>query len=99
MARRKIIWSHKAKIKHLEILEFYYRRNQSRAYSQKIYREFKKSVRLLKKQPRLGLKTDDVSVRALIVGDFIVFYEYTKTEIIVHSIWDCNQNPDDLRIK
>jgi plasmid stabilization system protein ParE len=99
MARRKIIWSHKAKIKHLEILEFYYRRNQSKAYSQKIYREIKKSVALLKKQPRLGIKTDDGSVRALIVGDFIVFYEFTKTEIIIHTIWDSNQNPDDLRIK
>lgn len=99
MARRKIIWSHKAKIKHLEILDFYYRRNQSKSYSLKIYREIKKSIGLLKKQPRLGLKTDDASVRALIVGDFIVFYEYTNTEIIVHTIWDCNQNPNDLRIK
>ena len=99
MARRKIIWSHRAKIKHLEILEFYYRRNQSKSYSQKIYREIKKSIGLLKIQPRLGLKTDNTSVRALIVGDFIVFYEYSKTEIIIHTIWDCNQNPDDLRIK
>jgi plasmid stabilization system protein ParE len=99
MARRKIIWSHRAKIKHLEILEFYYRRNQSKSYSQKIYKEIKKSVNLLKKQPRLGLKTDDPTVRALIVGDFIVFYEFTKSEIIVHTLWDCRQNPDDLKVK
>ena len=99
MARRKIIWSHKAKIKHLEILEFYYRRNQSKTYSQKIYNEIKKSVRLLKNQPKLGLKTDDPTVRALIVGDFIVFYEFTNSEIIVHTLWDSNQNPDNLKIK
>ena len=99
MARRKIVWSHKAKIKYFEILEFYHRRNQSKSYSQKIYREIKKSNGLLKNQPRLGLKTDDDSVRALIIGDFIVFYEYTKTEIIIHTLWDCNQNPNDLKIK
>ena len=99
MAKRKIIWSHKAKIKLSEILEFYYRRNKSKSYSQKLYSEIKKSVRLLKKQPRLGIKTDDSTIRALIIGEFIVFYEFNKTEIIVHSVWDCRQNPDDLRFK
>jgi plasmid stabilization system protein ParE len=99
MAKRKIIWSHRAKIKLSEILEFYYQRNNSKAYSQKIYRELKKSVELLKKQPRLGLKTDDITVRALILGEFIVFYEFNKTEIIIHTIWDCRQNPNDLKIK
>ena len=99
MAKRKIIWSSKAKIKHLEILEFYYQRNQSKTYSQKIYNEIRNSVRLLTKQPRLGLKTDDPTVRALIVGDFIIFYEYTDSEIIVHTIWDCHQNPDGIIFK
>lgn len=99
MAQRKIIWSHKAKIKQLEILEYYYERNQSKAYSQRLYREIRKSIGLLRKQPRLGLRTDDETARALIVGDFIVFYEFTKTEIIVLSIWDCRQNPEDLRIR
>ena len=99
MAKRKIIWSHKAKIKLSEILEFYYQRNKSKTYSQKIYREIKKSVGLLKKQPKLGLKTDDITVRALILGEFIVFYEFNNTEIVIHAIWDCRQNPNDLRIK
>ena len=99
MAKRKIIWSHKAKIKLSEILEFYYQRNNSKTYSQKIYREIQKSLRLLIKQPRLGIKTDDISVRALILGEFIIFYEFTKTEIKVHTIWDCRQNPNDLKIK
>ncbi len=99
MAKRKIIWSHRAKIKLSEILEFYYQRNKSKAYSQKVYREIQKGVRLLQKQPRLGLRTDDETVRALIIGDFLVFYEHTKNEIIVHLVWDCQQNPADLKIK
>ena len=73
MAKRKIVWSHKAKIKFTEILEFYYQRSKNKTYSQKLYREIQKGVRLLKKQPTLGLRTDDGSVRALIIGEYIVF--------------------------
>lgn len=98
MAKRKIIWSHRAKIKLTEILEFYYQRNNSKAYSQKVYQEIQKGVRLLKKQPKLGLRTDDESIRTLIVGDILVFYEYTQSEIIVHLVWDCQQNPADIKI-
>ena len=73
MAKRKIIWSQRVKIKLSEILEFYYQRNKSKMYSRKIYREIKKGVGLLKKQPKLSLNTDDITVRALILGEFIVF--------------------------
>ena len=70
MAKRKIIWSHRAKIKLTEILEFYYKRNNNKVYSQKVFQEIQKGVRLLKKQPKLGLRTDDESVRSLIIGVF-----------------------------
>jgi plasmid stabilization system protein ParE len=99
MAKRKIIWSHRAKIKLAEILEFYHQRNNSKAYSQKVYQEIQKGVRLLQKQPKLGLRTDDESIRTLIIGDFLVFYEFTKSEIIVHLVWDCQQNSADIKIK
>jgi len=99
MAKRKIVWSHKARIKLTEILDFYYQRNKSKTYSQKLYREIQKNIRLLKKQPTLGLKTDEELVRALIIGEYIVFYEYSKVEIIILNIWDCRQNPNNLIIK
>ena len=99
MAKRKIVWSHKARIKLTEILDFYYQRNKSKTYSQKLYREIQKYIRLLKKQPTLGLKTDEELVRALIIGEYIVFYEYSKVEIIILNIWDCRQNPNDLLIE
>jgi len=99
MAKRKIVWSHRARIKLAGILDFYYQRNKSKAYSKKLYRELQKSIKLLIKQPNLGLKTDIDSVRGFVIGEYIVFYEYTKTEIIIHTIWDCRQNPNDLKIK
>ena len=37
MAKRKIVWSHKARIKLLMTLEFYTERNKSKTYSKKLY--------------------------------------------------------------
>jgi len=99
MAKRKIIWSHRAKIKLTEILESITKGTIIKSTLKRSSRKFKKGVRLLKKQPKLGLRTDNESVRSLIIGDFLVFYEYTKNEIIVHMVWDCQQNPTDLKIK
>jgi hypothetical protein len=98
MAARKIIWSHKANIKLFQILEFYSERNKSTTYSKRIFRKFKKELALLKTQPELGTKTDDKLIRGLIVDEFILFYEATSEVIIVHSIWDCRQNPQKLII-
>jgi plasmid stabilization system protein ParE len=99
MAKRKIIWSHRAKIKLFEILKFYAERNHSKTYSEKLYYKFKKELKVLLKYPHLGIKTEIEDVRGLITGDYIIFYETTEKEIIVHTLWDCRQNPDDLTIK
>jgi len=99
MAKRKIVWSHRARIKLYEILKYFADRNKSKTYSEKLYRKFNKELRLLHKQPDLGIKTEIDSVRGLIIGDYIIFYENTVYNIIVHSIWDSRQNPEDLNIK
>ena len=98
MAKRKIVWSHRANIKLFEILDFYAERNKSNTYSKKLFKKFKKELTLLLKQPEIGTRTDIESVRGLIVEEYVLFYEVTLDMIIVHSVWDCRQNPDDLRI-
>ncbi|PTN07809.1 type II toxin-antitoxin system RelE/ParE family toxin [Mangrovibacterium marinum] len=99
MAKRKIIWSHIAKLKVFEILAFYTKRNKSPRYSTKLYKRFNKELALVDSYPELGMKTDFAAVRGLIVEDFILFYEVTSSNIIVHTVWDCRQNPKDLKIK
>jgi len=47
----------------------------------------------------MGIITDFESIRGLIIGDFILFYEITSENIIVHSIKDCRQNPNNFNIK
>lgn len=99
MAKCKIIWSHRAKIKLYEILEFYAKRNKSKAYSAKLYAKFNKEINLLTKYPNLGIKTEIEFVRGLIIDDYTIYYESRKDMIIIHTIWDCRQNPDELIIK
>ena len=99
MAKRKIVWSHKARIKLLMILEFYTERNKSKIYSKKLYTKFNKELSLLLIQPEIGIKTELDLVRGLIVEEFILFYEVTNEMIIVHTLWDSRQNPTNLRIK
>jgi plasmid stabilization system protein ParE len=99
MVKRKIVWSHRSKIRLYEILKYYVNRNKSKTYSEKLYRKFNNQLRLLHKQPDLGIKTEIESIRGLIIGDYIIFYEELEDKIIVHSLWDSRQNPDDLTIK
>lgn len=99
MGKRKIIWSSKANRKLLEILEFYAQRNKSKTYSIKLYHRIRNEIHTLVKQPEIGIKTEIESVRALIVADYILFYEFDKEGIIVHTLWDSRQNPEDLKIK
>ena len=99
MAKRKIIWSNRAKIRLYAILDFYIVRNKSMVYSIKLQKLISKEVNLLLKQPDLGLKTSEDSTRGLIIENYIVYYEITDDKIIIHTIWDSRQNPDNQIIK
>jgi len=99
MAQRKIIWSRRATIKLYSILEFYILRNKSKTYSTKLYTKINKEVKLLQNNPELGIKTTEESIRGLIVESYIVYYQVTGNEIVIHSIWDSRQNPDNKIIK
>ena len=98
MARRKIIWSHRAKIKRLEILDFFIERNKSNTYSKKLNAKINKSVRLLVKYPGMGMKTDIENIRGLIVDHIVLFYEFDNRNLTIQYLWDSRQNPDDLKI-
>jgi plasmid stabilization system protein ParE len=99
MAKLKIVWSDRAKKRLYGILEFYIERNKSKSYSSKLYKLLNKEVKLLLKYPDLGLKTSEESVRGLIIDTFIIYYEVTDDKIIIHTIWDCRQDPDSKIIK
>jgi plasmid stabilization system protein ParE len=99
MAKRKIIWSTKAKVELFEILDFYYQRNGTKTFSEKLNVTFRKSVRLLAKYSDIGIPTDIPNVRNIIEGDYSIFYKIESDTLEILSIWDNRQNPDQLNIK
>ncbi|KOS04919.1 hypothetical protein AM493_01865 [Flavobacterium akiainvivens] len=99
MAVRKIKWSPVAERKLYAILEFFIDRNKSATYSIKLYKTFHKQLAKLSKNPEIGIKTDVNEIRGLIVGDYTLFYEVTDKLIIVHTLWDNRQNPQELKIR
>lgn len=96
MAKRKIVWSSKAKIDLFQILEYFYIRNGSKTYSVKLNAKIRRAVRLLSNHPFLGLQSDVENIRALVEGDYAIFYQVDSETIRITAIWDCRQNPDNL---
>lgn len=35
----------------------------------------------------------------MIVSDYILFYEFIDDAVVIHTLWPCKQNPEDLVIK
>jgi len=99
MAKSKIVWSHLARIKLFEVLEFYAERNKSKKYSIKLFKRFTKELDFLIKHLDLGKKTEIEDVRGMVVGDYILFYKKIKDKIIIHTLWDCRQSTDNLKKK
>jgi plasmid stabilization system protein ParE len=95
MAKYKIEWSIEARLDLLDVLEFYIIRNKSAAYSKKLYSKINKSIKLIAKNPLIGLQSQKDSVRALITGDYQIIYEIFDNIILIIMIWDCRRDPED----
>jgi len=95
MAKQRIIWSHRAKLDLLEILDFYYKRNGSKTYSIKLNSSFRKVIRIIQKHPKIGVQTDIANTRVLIENNYAIFYKIEVDTIEISTIWDCRQKPSD----
>ena len=95
---KRIIWSVKAVFIFNRILEFYYQRNGNKTYSNRLNKEIKASVALLKKHPFLGRKTETLHLRVLIKGDYKIFYAIFENDIIILMVWDCRLDPESFHL-
>ncbi len=98
MVKYKVEWSIEARLDLLDILEFYFERNGNANYSRKLNSKINKSIKLVTKNPLLGLQTDIDSVRAIVTGDYQIIYEITANILLIVMVWDCRRNPDDKKI-
>jgi plasmid stabilization system protein ParE len=70
MVKYKVEWSIEARLDLIDILEFYIKRNYSALYSKKLNSKINKSIKLIAKNPFIGLNSQFESVRAFITGDY-----------------------------
>ena len=71
MAKR-IVWTIQAKNDRREILNYWFKRNGNKSYSQKLAFQFRETVKHIAKYNYLGRATDLKNVRVSVCGDYLV---------------------------
>lgn len=84
---RQIVWSANAQRERLAILRYWAERNGSTRYSEKLDGMFRTALRVISSNPKLGIPTTAPEVRLKTIGDHMVFYSHTATEVHVLSVW------------
>jgi plasmid stabilization system protein ParE len=95
VVKYKVAWSVEARLDLFEILEFYIQRNGNANYSRRLNTKVNKSIKLITRNPFLGLQTDIESVRSLVTGDYQIIYEILESTLVIVMVWDCRRNPED----
>nr|WP_298003518.1 type II toxin-antitoxin system RelE/ParE family toxin [uncultured Flavobacterium sp.] len=95
MAKRRIVWTKSAHLERIEILNYWYNKTKSKAYSKKLNKLFSETNKLLWTHPEIGRVSKDNSIRITIVRDYLIFYEFTTTELIIFSVWDTRRDEKD----
>jgi toxin YoeB len=95
---KTVIWTQRAQTDRFRILEYWYERTQSKAYSIKLDRQIKDSIAIISRHPKIGKSTDILNVRIKILRDYLIIYQITPRKIIILAVWDSRQNPDSLLI-
>jgi plasmid stabilization system protein ParE len=98
MVKFKIEWSVDARLDLIDILEFYVKQNGTTTYSFKLNSEIDKTVKLLSKNPALGINTNYDSVRTFVNGNSQIIYEIFDQLILIIMILDCRRNPEEKKI-
>lgn len=93
---RKITWTVRSQNDRKEIFKYWNTRNKSNLYSKKLNGLIKESLILIAKYPLIGKRTDNKNVRVKVLRNYLIVYEVLPKEIVILTIWDCRQNPEDL---
>lgn len=54
---------------------------------------FRSALRVIAANPKLGRPTTDPEVRLKTIGEHMLFYSYTTTEVYMLSVWHLKRDP------
>ena len=94
---QKIVWSKDAQDDFLATLGYYAERNGTKTYSEKLAGQIQEATERLREHPLLGRPTNDEKVRIMRQGNYQIYYELKKDEIVILVVWDMRRNPEELK--
>ena len=77
---------------------YWIKRNKSDAYSNKLRKLFKITIKHLTEFPHSGSPTQIENIRVKVVRDYLIIYQILEKEIYILTIRDSRRNPDDLKL-
>jgi addiction module RelE/StbE family toxin len=79
-----------------EILEYIAARSPQGAKS--VQQRIQALIDLLPASPKIGARTNDPTIRRIVVNPYpyLVFYQPTENEIVIHAIRHAARNPSDM---
>jgi plasmid stabilization system protein ParE len=63
----------------------------------KVNRIIQTELKLLIQNPEIGKKTESDNVRGLLIENYFIFYEINEIHLVILSVWDTRQNPENLK--
>lgn len=96
MAAIKLFWTETAIRQRNFIFEYWNERNKSYTYSRKLYSKINERIGLLKQHPEIGKLTEFKITRAVSLGHYTIFYQFSSTQLIITGFWDNRQEPSKL---
>lgn len=93
MAKR-IVWSSEAELGYNNILLYWFHRNHSKKYPQKLSQKVNTKLDLLSRNPYLGKSTDQTNIRITTVEKYLILYRIEDEMIRIVSFVDGRRDFD-----
>ncbi|MFY0606198.1 MAG: type II toxin-antitoxin system RelE/ParE family toxin [Cyclobacteriaceae bacterium] len=93
---KEIRWTTKSIDDRKDIYRYWFERNQSDSYPNKLEILFEKSADLIANFPNIGTQTNYRNVFSKVVGDYKIFYRVITNEIQILRVWDARRHPNSI---
>ena len=93
---KEIVWSQKAEDDLMQILEYWYNRNKSIVFPEKLTDEIFEAIQILKSHPNFGRKINQAEFRRVLVRYYLIIYKPENEQIKIIRIIDGRQDNMDI---
>jgi hypothetical protein len=93
MGKKKVIWSAQSSFDMLEIMQYYTKRNKSKIYSSKLYKEIQSKLQSLEFSVSYPQKTSDTKLFYFTHNHIFIGFDILGENLKVQLVIDERRNP------